>query len=276
MLKNKTAQLFLGLSMSLSLISCGDTNTVEDSTTVESSTRIIEGQDGLKIEILQEGVGAKPKQGDLLEVHYLGKLLDGKKFDSSYDRNKPFSFRLGMRQVIPGWDLAFQELNKGARAMLTIPSHLAYGDRGVGDIPAGSDLTFEVELLDFKEIKNAEPFDISGIKEKKHESGLTIYRLNTTEGIPAQSGKTVSVHYTGYLETGQKFDSSVDRGAPLEFPLGQNMVIRGWEIGISLLKVGEKARLIIPADLAYGENGYGSVIPPNATLIFDVELLDVK
>ena len=96
------------------------------------------------------------------------------------------------------------------------------------------------------------------------------------KGTQATSGKTVSVHYTGKLSNGTKFDSSYDRGQPIEFPLGEGRVIPGWDEGIALLKVGGKATFIIPPNLAYGSRGAGGVIPPNATLIFEVELMDVK
>jgi len=111
---------------------------------------------------------------------------------------------------------------------------------------------------------------------KKTNSGLRYQILQEGSGEKAQKGKTVSVHYKGQLADGTVFDSSYKRNEPIEFPLGVGHVIPGWDEGIQLLKVGDKARLVIPGDLAYGSRGAGGVIPPNATLVFDVELMKVK
>jgi peptidyl-prolyl cis-trans isomerase A (cyclophilin A) len=111
---------------------------------------------------------------------------------------------------------------------------------------------------------------------EKTESGLRYQFIQRGSGKQAENGKTVSVHYEGSLENGKVFDSSYPRKKPIEFKLGIGQVIEGWDEGIALLKVGDKARFVIPSDLAYGPSGAGGVIPPNATLIFDVELMDVK
>ena len=111
---------------------------------------------------------------------------------------------------------------------------------------------------------------------EKTESGLRYQFIQRGEGKKAASGKTVSVHYEGSLENGKVFDSSYPRKKPIEFRLGQGQVIEGWDEGIALLQVGDKARFVIPSHLGYGSRGAGGVIPPNATLIFDVELMDVK
>ncbi|WP_281309783.1 peptidylprolyl isomerase [Flavobacterium flavigenum] len=110
----------------------------------------------------------------------------------------------------------------------------------------------------------------------KTESGLRYKMIQKGEGKKAEAGKTVSVHYEGSLENGKVFDSSYPRKKPIEFKLGVGQVIEGWDEGIALLQVGDKARFVIPSDLAYGPGGAGGVIPPHATLIFDVELMDVK
>jgi FKBP-type peptidyl-prolyl cis-trans isomerase FkpA len=107
-------------------------------------------------------------------------------------------------------------------------------------------------------------------------SGLVIEEMQLGEGVEATAGKMVSVHYSGYLTNGSKFDSSVDRNEPFDFPLGRGHVIRGWDEGVAGMKVGGKRKLTIPSDLGYGARGAGGVIPPNATLVFDVELLAVR
>ncbi|AJC21973.1 FKBP-type peptidyl-prolyl cis-trans isomerase [Pandoraea pulmonicola] len=107
------------------------------------------------------------------------------------------------------------------------------------------------------------------------DSGLQYDDLQVGDGAEATAGKTVTVHYTGWLTDGQKFDSSKDRNDPFAFVLGGGMVIRGWDEGVAGMKVGGKRKLVIPPELGYGARGAGGVIPPNATLVFEVELLNV-
>jgi FKBP-type peptidyl-prolyl cis-trans isomerase FkpA len=104
---------------------------------------------------------------------------------------------------------------------------------------------------------------------------MKIEKLVSGDGPSPQQGQTVTVHYTGWLTDGTKFDSSVDRDDPFSFVLGAGQVIAGWDQGVATMQVGEKARLTIPPQLAYGEGGYPGAIPPNATLIFEVELLSI-
>src|SRR5580692_6814128 len=110
----------------------------------------------------------------------------------------------------------------------------------------------------------------------KTESGLQYWDIKEGLGTPAKAGDHVKVHYTGWLTTGKKFDSSVDANSPYEFTLGEGNVIKGWDEGVAGMKVGGKRQLRIPPELAYGETGFKDIIQPNATLIFDIQLLGVK
>ena len=118
------------------------------------------------------------------------------------------------------------------------------------------------------------PIDVE--KPQVTASGLHITDFEVGSGAEASAGQTVVVHYRGTLEDGSQFDASYDRGTPFSFPLGAGRVIKGWDEGVQGMKVGGKRKLVIPPDLGYGARGAGGVIPPNATLIFEVELLEVK
>ena len=122
---------------------------------------------------------------------------------------------------------------------------------------------------------NNAPTKVTGAPTKT-PSGLEYWDIKKGTGPVAQSGQKVKVHYTGWLTNGKKFDSSVDRNEPFQFTLGAGQVIKGWDEGVAGMKVGGKRQLRIPPDLGYGAAGAGGVIPPNATLIFDVELLGVQ
>ncbi len=111
---------------------------------------------------------------------------------------------------------------------------------------------------------------------QKTPSGLQYIDMVEGTGESPASGKNVTVHYTGYLLDGKKFDSSVDRGKPFTFVIGYGQVIKGWDEGVATMKIGGKRKLIIPSTLGYGARGAGAVIPPNAELIFDVELIAIK
>ena len=118
--------------------------------------------------------------------------------------------------------------------------------------------------------------DEGGASQVISDSGLRYTDLIVGDGEAAQAGAAVSVHYTGWLLDGTKFDSSLDRGTPFEFVLGQGQVIKGWDEGVASMKVGGKRKLIIPASLAYGDRAVGDKIPSGATLVFEVELLAIR
>jgi peptidylprolyl isomerase len=134
-------------------------------------------------------------------------------------------------------------------------------------------LAIGLSLADDKDKKDSKTEE----KTVKTDSGLEYVDQKEGTGEAAKAGNTVSVHYTGTLkDNGKKFDSSLDRGEPFKFKLGAGMVIKGWDEGVAGMKVGGKRKLIIPTKLAYGERGAGNVIPPNADLVFEVELLKIE
>ncbi len=261
----------------------GDTEADTESQAVQGDEEIITTESGLQYVIIEEGTGERPEPGAIVQVHYTGTLEDGTKFDSSLDRGQPFEFPLGWRQVIAGWDEGIALMREGGKARFIIPSELGYGSRGSGAvIPPDATLIFEVELLSFTPGPPPPPPPPKAPTEVAEEdytttdSGLMYHDFEVGDGPSPEAGQTVSVHYTGWLEDGTMFDSSLLRGEPINFPVGQGNVIPGWDEGVLSMSVGGKRQLVIPSELAYGERGAGQgAIPPNATLIFEVELVDV-
>ncbi|MBN8702960.1 MAG: FKBP-type peptidyl-prolyl cis-trans isomerase [Bacteroidetes bacterium] len=242
---------------------------------VTKSMDTITTASGLKYIMLKKNPnGVLPQKGDKLTVHYSGFLTDGQLFDSSVERAKPFEFKIGASRVIKGWEEGFTYLRQGERAKFIIPHALAYGEKGMGIIPAKSDLIFDVELLLVTPRKAPKPYDIAGLEVKTTESGLKYIRVKENPNGPlVVPGNVVMAHYTGFLEDSTMFDSTVDLGKPFQFVIGKNQVIKGWEEAFLLMRIGEKYRIIIPPALAYGEKGKAPAIKPNSTLIFDVEIM---
>jgi len=409
---------------------------------------------GLQVEVTKAAQckdSQKAESGDKVTVHYGGFLQDGKKFDSSFDRAQPFTFSLGVGQVIPGWDQGLLGVCSGEERHLVVPAALAYGDRGAGDvIPPGAILLFDIVIVDVEKENDAED-EAEELKKKreleekkaeeaeeeakrKYEEELRLEQQRRKEeenrrreeakrreeeerkreeqlelekklaaeeekkqleakrkyeeelraeqerrrqeeerraveeaarvaelearkkeeqarleeqqarleeelrrkeeevrrqeeearrveaaqqgerraeepsyedeyyyyddyplesacepgelrtqvtggtaqcGRAARAGDQLTMHYTGKLSTGRKFDSSVDRDKPFQFTLGVGQVIAGWDEGLAGMCEGERRTLVIPPQLAYGEQGVGAVIPPCSTLVFDVELLEI-
>jgi FKBP-type peptidyl-prolyl cis-trans isomerase len=231
---------------------------------------------GLASKSLQKGTGTDhPAAEDTVKVHYTGWMTDGKMFDSSVVRGQPAEFPLD--HVIKGWTEGLQLMVVGEKRRFWIPADLAYGDtpRRPGG-PSGT-LVFDVELLDIKKAPAAPavPPDVAAAPKsaKKTGSGLAYRVLVKGKGKQHPTASdVVKVHYTGWTTDGKRFDSSVMRGQPAEFPLGG--VIKGWTEGVQLMVEGEKTRFWIPGKMAYGDEPTPG--RPYGMLVFDIELLEIK
>ena len=234
---------------------------------------------GLECWSIESGEGDKPLPTDYVRVHYTGWLEDGTKFDSSHDKGVPVVFKL--TGVIAGWTEGVGDMRVGAKRKLRIPPELGWGSSDNGPIPANSTVIFDVELLEINPYAKVPPMEqlpgdpVTG-EASTSDSGLSWYDIVDGEGDqPADPSSSVEVHYTGWLVDGTKFDSSVDRGQT--YTLALNRFVPGFAQGVGSMKVGGKRKLIIPANLGYGERGGGGgKIPPGATLVFDVELVSTS
>ncbi len=230
---------------------------------------------GLKYTVYEHNAKApKVDTGDVVTVHYLGTLQDSTKFDSSFDRDLPFTVEVGAGRVIKGWDEGLTYLHKGDSALLVIPANIAYGERKMGSIPANSTLNFIVKIIDIK--KAIKPWTVNEKDRVFIEDSLSYITVEKGSGESVNTNDKVFMQYSGYFTDFKKFDSSYDNGEkPFEVILGRHRVIQGWDKGIVGMKVGEKRRLYIPYQLGYGDNGR-QPIPPKADLIFDVELVNME
>ncbi len=233
-------------------------------------------EDGLEITDTEIGTGEEARVNDFLTIHFRGSLEDGSVFESTFERDEPIVVQVGAGQLpIQGWDEGMIGMREGGKRSLVIPPNLAFGDQGVdGFIPGGENIHMEIELVSI--MKPPTPWDIDETALETKESGLQYYVHEEGGGAKPEAGDMVSVHYSGYLEDGTMFDSSTLRDQPFVFEVGQGQVIPGWDEGLLDMSVGEKRTLVIPPELGYGERGAGQVIPPNAIIVFDVELLDIN
>ncbi|MFO0798082.1 MAG: FKBP-type peptidyl-prolyl cis-trans isomerase [Gemmataceae bacterium] len=272
------------------VVAFGGSTTMSDGSDVTApDPNLKEIATGVQVRDLKTGTGDLCPPGAKVKAHYTGWLLDGTVFDSSKDRGKPAEFDLN--RVVAGWQKGIPGMRKGGVRKLVIAPEMAYG----ANPPPGSKVTknavliFEVELLAFAPPDDAGkggengggragPEKLSdgtapGAEDaalKDVGGGLKVRDLKVGSGAECRPGATVLAHYTGWLTNGKVFDSSVARGAPIDFSL--NEVVAGWQRGIPGMKVGGVRKLVIPPDLAYGSQPKPG-IPPNSTLVFEVELV---
>ena len=268
-MNKKISSIVLNLACIAFLGSCSSTKKTN------APSDIFQTPSGVEIQIIQHGKGKRAENGNIVRLHYTGKLTNGTIFDSSIQRDKPIQITLGKGQIIKGWEEALPYLHEGDKAILSVPPELAYGNQDLGIIPPNSTLIFEIDLLEVVQSTPPEPFVTAGLDTLVLDSGLKIIIVKKGNGPKVSFGRQVVAHYTGYLPNGKVFDSSYLHGQPITFHPGSGQVIKGWDEAFPLLPKGTKARLIIPPYLAYGDHDTGP-IPAGSTLVFDVEVVDIK
>jgi len=232
---------------------------------------------GLMYYDLKEGDGAEAVANGSVSTLYTMwvKTEDGYEYIASSDNGTPVTFQIGSSDVVfPGWVEGATGMKVGGKRLVIVPPDLGLGDQALGAIPANATLVLEIELTEASEPRL--PAEVDESDYTTTESGLKYYDLVVGDGESPAEGQVVMVHYTGWLEDGTQFDSSIDSGQPFSFTIGAGQVIPGWDEGVATMKVGGKRQLVIPAELGDGESGAGELIPPGATLIFEVELLEIQ
>ncbi|WP_406388831.1 FKBP-type peptidyl-prolyl cis-trans isomerase [Streptomyces sp. NBC_00887] len=248
----------------------------------------------LKTEVISEGDGAKLKNGDAIQVNYLGQAWNSTKpFDNSFDKGQPFDLTLGAGMVIQGWDKGLVGQKVGSRVQLVIPPDLAYGEQGQGDIKPNSTLVFVVDVVKATQVpKSAEGTPVAqdnidlpkvgtntdgkapkvtfpkGNPPKK----LVSHYILESDGDVIKETDSLVVNYEAYLwKGGKKFDSTYDTGKTATFPLAQ-ITVKGLKNGLVGKKVGSRVLLVIPPDQAFG-NEAQQTIPANSTLVWAMDIL---
>lgn len=282
-------KLFLlgALLLSLLMAACGPATPQASDAETSDAVNVVTGSQvtatGLEYVEIEAGTGTQAQPGDLVSVHYTGRLQsDGTEFDSSIGGD-PFTFVLGQGSVIPGWDEGIALMRAGGKGQLIIPPELAYGPNDYGPIPGNSTLVFDVELVAVEAVPTpappptaVPPTSIDPDDYTVTDSGLQYAFLAEGDGETPEIGEIVTVHFTGWFEDDSLFADS-RAGNPIDFIVGDEQILAGWDEMVLLMQVGDTVQMILPPELGLGEEGSpNGTIPPNATLIFEMELLAVS
>ncbi len=249
---------------------------------------------GVYIIPVEKSKGHCPVTGDKVELDFEAFLLDGTSVGSTYGQDEKLSFVLGEGNTLPGWEEVVPLMHLGERVRAIMPFEMAYGEHQVGDIPAYSNLVYDIKLL---KITSKEELDKQAAAEKEAlktqseqafwdylkanditeytANGLFFKKLTTTEGAKPEVGQTVRIKYVATYLDGTELGSSDQKGEFYEMEYGKGAVLKGLEEGVGLMRVGEKARFVLPYTLAYGDHPYNN-IPAYSNIVFDVELLEIK
>ncbi len=237
---------------------------------------------GLKILPVLRQEGKKINIENVVVFDYIGYFIDHAGhpiiFDNTIERKKPAVLRPGANSNFPSLGEALTYLKNGEKAILIVPSKLAFGNKGQGIVPPNTDLIYDLQVL---ETKTYPFFEVNGLDTVKHSSGLQYIQVRKGSGSAVDTGSNISIAYTGFVidSLGHRkiFDASRESHKMMEFILGKGAVIKGFDEGIKGMCLGEGRRIIIPCALGYGENGMpGGGIPAKSTIYFDVELVEIK
>lgn len=250
-------------------------------------------ESGIYIIPIEKGRGRCPVQGEKVELDFAAYLLNGQEVGSTYGQNEKFSFIVGDNYVIPGWEVVVSQMRLGERVKAIIPFAMAYGENQVGQVPAYSNMVYDIKLLKITTKEELIRQTEKEMKEKKAkseqafwdyvkanditnytQSGLFFSIGDTTAGAKVDLGQTARITFKASYLDGTPLGDSEQLGGLYEVIYGEHRVLHGLEEAIGLLRVGEKGRFVIPYTLAYGEKPYGN-IPAYSNLVFDVELLEI-
>lgn len=264
-----------------------------DEYVVNNNINVTPEPSGVYIIPIEKGKGRCPVKGEKVELDFSATLLNGQPVGSTFDGPEKFSFVLGEGYTIQGWEEIVPKMHLGDRVKAIIPFDMAYGEHSVGEIPAYANLVYDIKLLKITTAAELQAEAERALKALKEESeraffdylkvnnitdytasGLFFAKSLVTEGAQPQKGQTARIKFEATYLDGTPLGDSEQLGGQYDLVIGEGKVLKGLEEGVSLMRVGEKARFVLPYTLAYGANPYGN-IPAYSNLVFDVELLDV-
>ena len=231
---------------------------------------------GIKRYTIDSGHGSPARAGDNVYVHFTGWLPDGTIYTSTRNVGDARRFTAGGGETFEGMDTALLTMAEGALCRFVIPYKLAFGEKGYGNrIPPKTDLTLDIEMVRISREKHVTKWNAAGRDTLSTATGLRYIVFEPGSGPQIKDRSIVTAHYSVYLPDGTLIDSSVKRESPIRYPVGAGLIIEGWEEASLLMRGGSRFQLLVPANLAYGDEGEPPLIPANSDLVFDIEILDV-
>ncbi len=262
---NRTQKLLAGI-VSILVITAGTAWYLK---TNQDIAPVSPAEQAVAVSDLVVGTDREAKAGLLATVHYNGQVQGGLEFESTRAREKGVTIKLGNGETLVGLDQAITGMKVGGKRRVIIPPELGYGSRTVGDVvKPNSTLVYEIDLVNVED----PPVEIPG----ETYTELKTKDLATGKGAKAAGGSVVKIHYRATLSNGKDFEDTYPRQTPVEVTLGAGMLLQGVDQGIIGMQAGGKREIKIPPELGYGSRSVGGLVPPNSSLIYTVELLEIS